>query len=604
MRHKNNDSTTPSKFIIGELPPRSTWHKNNDSTTPSRFIIGELPPRSTWHKNNDSTTPSRFTIGALPSRSMRHKNNDSTTRRPHRGSQSARCRHDRRGTKTTTRRPHRGSKSARCRHGAHSNLCRHGRCDTKQRLDDPIEVQNRLSVVTADPAQKRTTRRPHRRSRPAIFAIMVDAAQQRQKRLDVPIAVHNRRATVTVHPAQKELPDGPIDVHNRLFVPSRSIQHKNNYSTTHSRVTNSYSCHHSRCGTKTTTRRPHRGSQSAICVITLDPAQNNDSTTPSRFTIGALPSRSMRHKNNDSTTRRPHRGSQSARCRHDRRGTKTTTRRPHRGSKSARCRHGAHSNLCRHGRCDTKQRLDDPIEVQNRLSAVTADPAQKKNDPTTPSTFTTGYFCHHGGCGTTTTKTTGCPHRGSQSARYRHGSSGTKRTTRWPHRRSQSAICAITVDPTQKQLLDDPFKGHKQLFVPSQSMRHKNNDSTTPSRFTIGHLCHNGRSGTKQRLDDPIEVHNRRAAATVDVAQKQRLDDPISVHNRRAAITVDAAQKQRLDDPTTPSRFTIRALSSRSTRHKNNDSTIPTRFTIGALPPRCPVESLSSRSIRHKTTTE
>ena len=261
--------------------------------------------------------------------------------------------------------------------------------------------------------------------------------------------------------------------------------------------------------------------------------------------------------------------------------------RSHRGSQSARCRHGAQSNLCRHGRCDTKPRLDDPIEVQNRLSVATADPAQKKNDPTTPSTFTTGYFCHHGGCGTTTTKTTGCPHRGSQSARCRHGSSGLKRTTRWPHRRSQSAICAITVDPTQKQLLDDPFKGHKQLFVPSQSMRHKNNDSTTPSKFTIGHLCHNGRCGTKittrrphrgsqsascrhgrrgtktttrrphlgsqsarchhgrwgtktttRRPDDPIEVHNRRAVVTIDAAQKQRLDDPVEVHNRRAAATV------------------------------------------------------------------
>ena len=173
----------------------------------------------------------------------------------------------------------------------------------------------------------------------------------------------------------------------------------------------------------------------------------------------------------------------------------------------------------------------------------------------TPSTFTIGYLCHHGRSNTKTI--TRRPIQGSQTViRAITVDAAQKTTTRRPHRGSQSAICVITVDPAQKQ-----------------------------------------------RIDDPIEVHNRRAAVTV--------------HSRISVVTVDATQNH---DWMTPSRSKIGSLSSRLVRHKKerpddpidfhdrlfvpsrsmrhnnnkNDSKAPSRFTIGALP---------SRFIRHQTTT-
>ena len=49
-------------------------------------------------------------------------------------------------------------------------------------------------------------------------------------------------------------------------------------------------------------------------------------------------------------------------------------------------------------------------------------------------------------------------------------------------------MCAITVDAAQKQRLDDPIEVHNRPFVSQRSMRHKNNDLTTPWRFTFGAL--------------------------------------------------------------------------------------------------------------------
>ena len=229
---------------------------------------------------------------------------------------------------------------------------------------------------------------------------------------------------------------------------------------------------------------------------------------------------------------------------------------------------------------------------------------------TTQSRFTNSYLCHHGRC-------------------------GTKTKIRRPHRRSQSAICAITVDPTQKQLLDDPFEVHNRLCVPSRSIRHKYNDLTTQSRFSNSYVCHHGRCGTKtttrrrhrgsqsaicvttvdaaqkQRLDDPIEVHNRRAAAMIDAAQKQRLDDPIAVHNRRAAITVDATQKQRLDNPLeVHDRRAVVTVDAAQKQRLDDPIAVHNRravVTVDAaqnhdwmIPSRSKIGSLLSRLIRHK----
>ena len=290
-------------------------------------------------QNNDSTTPSRFTIRALPSRSMRHENNDWMT--PIEVHKRLSVVTVDAAQKQRLDDPHRG---------AQSNLCRHSRIsvDASQNHDwmtpSRFKIGSLLSRLIRH--KKRTTRRPHRRSRPAICDITVDAAQQ--QRLELPFAVHNRRAAVTVHPAQKrttrrphrrsqsaicaitvdptqkQLLDDPFEVHNRLCVPSRSIRHKYNDLTTQSRFANSYVCHHGRCGTQTTTRRPHRGSQSAICVITVDPAQMQRRDDPSRFTIGYLwhNGRSIT-KNNDSTTLS---GFTIAYvCHHGRSGTNTMT---------------------------------------------------------------------------------------------------------------------------------------------------------------------------------------------------------------------------------------------------------------------------------------
>ena len=127
-------------------------------------------------------------------------------------------------------------------------------------------------------------------------------------------------------------------------------------------------------------------------------------------------------------------------------------------------------------------------------------------------------------------------HRGSQSARCHRGRSGTKRTTRQPHRGSQSVRCCHGRSST-KQRLGNPFEVYNRRTAIKVDPA-ENNDPTTASRFTAV----TEDPAQKERLDDPIEFHNRRGAVTDDPAQKQRLDDPIEVHNRRAAvITVDPA---------------------------------------------------------------
>ena len=249
------------------------------------------------------------------------------------------------------------------------------------------------------------------------------------------------------------------------------MRHNNNYSTTPSRFI-IVRCRHGRCGTTTITQRPQRGSQWARCrrgrsdtitttrrphrghnrlfivtvnlaqtrlddpiefhnpraAVTIDSAQNNDSTTPTLFTIGALPPRSIRHKNNDTTT----------------------TSRFTIGALPARS--------IRHKNYDPTTQSGGS---QSAMCATTVDAAQQTRTRRPPSRFTIGYLCHHGRCGTKTT--TRRPHRGSLSALCRRGRSDTKTRTR-PHRGSQTAICATTVDAAQ------------------------NNDWTTPSKFTIGAL--------------------------------------------------------------------------------------------------------------------
>ena len=228
----------------------------------------------TRHKNNDLATSSRFTFGTLPSRSIRNRQ--------------------------------------------------------KKRLDDPPVDATQTMIW-----------RPHRGSQSVIYVITVDAAQK--QRLDDPIEVHNPRAVVTVDAARKQRLYDPIEVHSRIYV---------------------------------------------------DAAQNHDWMTPSRFKIGSLLSRLIWH--NKRTTRRPHRRSRPAICdiTVDAAQQQQTTRAPLRGSQSARCRHGSSGS--------------------------------KKNNPTTPSTFTIGYLCHN-------------------------GRSNTKTITRRPIRGSQSAMCATTVDPAQIQ---------------------------------------------------------------------------------------------------------------------------------------------------------
>ena len=359
-----------------------------------------------------------------------------------------------------------------------SYLCHHGRCGTKTK-----------------------TRRPHRRSQSAICAITVD-------------------------PTQKQLLDDPFEVHNRLCVPSRSIRHKYNDLTTQSRFANSYVCHHGRCGTKTTTRRRHRGSQSAICVTTVDAAQKQRLDDPievhNRRAAAMIDAAQKQRLDDpiavhnrcaaitvDATQKQrldnPLEVHKSARCRHGRRGTKTTTRRPHRGSQSV---------CCRHGRCGTKPRLDDPIELQNRLSVVTADPAQQRttDDPIDvhDRLFVPSLSMRH----KNKKKRLFVP---SRSVRH-------KNKKRPPHRVSQRRA-AVMVHPAQKQLPDDPIDVHNRLFVPSRSIQHKNNDSTTHARFTNSYSCHHSQCGTNTTTRRP-RSQSAICVITVDPAQIQRLDDP------------------------------------------------------------------------------
>ena len=246
----------------------------------------------------------------MPSRSIRHKNNHSTTTR---GSHLARCRHGRCDTKTMTWRPHRGSHSARCRcsrydkktmtwrlhQGSHSARCLHGRLEQRKRLDDPLEVHIWRAAVTVDATQNNdlatpsrftighlyhngrsgtntTTRRPHRGSQSAMCAITVDAAQNNDRR--------PHQVTIVTVAAR------------RLATPMFTM------------------CHHGRCGTKNNdSTTPSRFTIGSFVSQRSMRHKNNDLTTPWRFIFGALPSRSIRHKNNHSTTTR---GSHLARCRH------------------------------------------------------------------------------------------------------------------------------------------------------------------------------------------------------------------------------------------------------------------------------------------------
>ena len=126
-------------------------------------------------------------------------------------------------------------------------------------------------------------------------------------------------------------------------------------------------------------------------------------------------------------------------------------------------------------------------------------------------------------------------------------------------------MCAITVDAAQKQRLNDTIEVHNLPFVSQRSIRHKNNDLTTP-----------------------MAVHIRRAAVTVDQTQKQPLDD----HSRFTFGALPSrSMRHKNNDLASPSRFTFGALPLQSIRQKNNDLATSSRFTFGALP---------SRSIRRR----
>ena len=130
--------------------------------------------------------------------------------------------------------------------------------------------------------------------------------------------------------------------------------------------------------------------------------------------------------------------------------------------------------------------------------------------------------CRHGRCDTKTI--TWRPHRGSHSARWRHGRLETKNNSTTPSRFTIGALL-------------------------SRSMRHENNDWMIPSRFTMGSLSpqlirHKNKDAmTPSRIT--VESLSSRSMRLNTMTWRPHRGSQLTI----CAMTVGATQKQVLDDP-------------------------------------------------------